>query len=93
MAARKTVDLAWLTDQVNTRLAIPDSSRYLRAPGKDRDMTPEEAARLELASLLECVLMHTGAYKGFGYQDGVVPHPEAGRAEWGDETRRIYYHS
>ncbi len=90
-APRKTVNVAFLVDQVNTRLAIPDNSLYLRAPGKDREMTPAEAFRTGAFSLLESVLHHCGQYAGFGYQENVVPDPDADQTAWGDETRRIYF--
>jgi hypothetical protein len=87
--ARRTVDVKWLTDRVNTVLATPDSTLYMKAPGKDRDMTPEEAFRAGALSVLESVLHATGNYRGFGYQEGVVPSLGG---EFGDETRRVYYY-
>lgn len=93
MTARKTIEVARLVEIVNRRLAVPDSTRYLKAPGKDRDMTPEEAARMEAASLLEEILHATGNYRGFGYQTGQITRyaAEPGeRAEITDETRRVY---
>jgi len=95
MAARKTVTVAELKEAVNRMLATPDSTLWMKAPGKDRDMTAEEAFRMGGASLLEQVLHMTGNYKGFGYQDGQVTwaggEPGSGEAQVGDETRRVYY--
>lgn len=91
MRGRKTEDIAFIRDMVNKALTVPDSSLRMRAPGKDRELTQEEAFRTGVLSVLESILHHTGQYKGFGYQDGVIPDPDASRPEWGDETRRIYY--
>jgi hypothetical protein len=94
MTARKTIDVDQVRDWVNTRLASPRSVLLLNAPGKDREMTPDEAYRLGIASLLEQILHATGNYQGFGYQQGQVTRyaTEPGeRPEITDETRRVYY--
>lgn len=94
MAARKTIPVAALRELVNKRLAIPEP--YLTAPGTDRAMTPAEAYRMALCSLLESVELDTGQYRGFGYQPGQVIRPATGPgpgedAVITDETRRVYY--
>lgn len=92
--SRKTIDVDTVRDWVNTRLATPDSTLYMKAPGKDRDMTPEEAFRMGIASLLESILHNTGNYRGFGYQDGQITRYAEGpgdRPDITDETRRVYY--
>ena len=88
---RKTVDISFLRDRVNWLLATPNSSLYMKAPGKDRELTQEEAFRMGALSVLESVLHATDNYRGFGYQENVIPDPDAGRPQWGDETRRVYY--
>lgn len=89
--SQKTVSVAFVRDRVNAALAVPNSALYMKAPGKERELNQEEAFRMGLISLLESVLRETGQYKGFGYQEGIVPDPDASRPEWGDETRRVYY--
>lgn len=80
--ARKTIPVADLVDRVNTRLATPDSTLRLA------DLTPEQAFRLGMASLLDSVLHETGNYKGFGYQ---VSELVEGQLRPGyDDTRRRY---
>lgn len=93
--ARKTYGVKALVERVNTMLATPNSTLWMKAPGKDRDLTPEEAFRMGMISVLESVLHETGNYKGFGYQTGVITwdvdvHPPV-PVSFSDETRRIYY--
>lgn len=86
---RKTFNVDELRDRVNRMLETPDSSLYLKAPGTDREMTPAEAFRMGLCSVIEGILHETGNYKGFGYH-GMIERP--GLAwEIPDETRRVYY--
>ena len=79
--ARKAVDVSWLRDKINFGLAYRD--RKLPA-----DLTPEQAYRRGMASVLELVLHETGNYKGFGYLDidFTVDPPHIP-----DESRRVYY--
>lgn len=76
--ARKTIPLASIIDQLNTRLATPDSTLHLEG------LTPEQAFRLGALSLVESVLFQHGAYKGFQYTD---------EPKGADTTRRRYYAS
>jgi hypothetical protein len=90
--SRKTIPVREILDAVNGALSTPDSSLYLKAPGKDRELTTAEALRMGHITFLEMVLLATGNYHGFGYQEGVVHDAEEGEPrEFGDETRRIYY--
>ena len=93
---RRTIDVDRIKEWVNTRLATPSSthSRYLD------NLTPEQAFRLGIASLLEQVLHHTGNYKGFGYQeseknpeyvDGITTPDANWLRDNHDDTRRHYY--
>jgi hypothetical protein len=83
---RKTVDVSQLVGWVNTRLAVPDSAH--RFDG----MSPEQAYRAGVASLLEQVLHATGNYRGFGYQQSErVPDSDYPLREGYDDTRRVYY--
>lgn len=86
---RKTVKVSELRDRVNGALLAKDSSLWLRAPGKDRELTPAEALRMGMISVLESVLHETGNYRGFGYQE--MRRTEDGEYEIADETRRVYY--
>lgn len=88
---RKTIRVADLVDRVNGILAV--KSLYLRAPGKDRDMTPDEAFRMGAASVLEHFLHATGNYRGFSYQPGQITRYAEGPGDSPDitdETRRMY---
>jgi hypothetical protein len=76
---RKTIDVDQVRDWTNTRLAAPGSFHTGLA-----DLSPEQAFRLGVASLLEQILHGTGNYAGFGYTETYV----AGQT---DETRRRYY--
>jgi hypothetical protein len=83
---RKTIDVQTLKERANTRLAYEEyeSDHWSR-------VTPQQAYREGVASLLSWVLMETGNYKGFGYvEPGGYP---IGKFEEGvtDETRRCYY--
>jgi hypothetical protein len=86
---RKTIAVEEIREMVNRWLATPNAILYLRATGGETDLTPAQAFRLGLCSLLEQVLMQTGNYHGFGYQEGVVDF-SADPPAFGDETRRIY---
>lgn len=92
--AKKTIPVGTIRARVNTMLSVPDSSLYLQAPGKDRELTPAEALRMGAISVLENVLHGTGNYHGFGYQEGQVTRLAKNpgeRTEITDETRRVYY--
>lgn len=86
---RKTVKVSDLLERVNRALQTSGSTLYLRAPGKDRELTPAEAYRMGMISVLESVLHETGNYRGFGYQE--MRRTEDGEYEIADETRRVYY--
>lgn len=93
---RKTIEIDRIRELVNRRLAIPDAQMYLKDPDimKDREMTPAQAYRMALASLLETIEMQTGTYAGYGYQPGQVTRyaTEPGDSpDITDQTRRIYY--
>lgn len=91
---RKTVNVNTVRDRVNGMLQTPDSSLYLTAPGKDRELTPAEAIRIGAIAVLESILHESGNYRGFGYQPGIVNYPDDGdpdKVTFGDETRRVYY--
>jgi hypothetical protein len=83
-ASRKTIPVADVVDAVNTRLAMPD-----RPDGPLAGMTPEEAYRVGVASLLEHILHATGNYNGFGYQDSEIAATGILREDY-DESRRVY---
>lgn len=91
MTARKTVDVADIRERVNRMLQTPDSSLWLKAPGKDRELTPAEALRMGAIGVLESILHSTGNYRGYGYQDGQITRIPGERVEVKDETRRVYY--
>jgi hypothetical protein len=91
---RKMIPVNDIREKVNRMLQTPDSTLYLKAPGKDRELTQAEALRMGVCSLLESILHETGNYKGFGYQDGMVTQlatKPGERTIVKDETRRIYY--
>lgn len=81
--ARKTVDVSELRERVNTALAKTDL--YI---SRRQDITPEQAYRLAIASILEWALHTSGNYKGFGYLD--VDHT-TDPPTIPDESRRVYY--
>jgi hypothetical protein len=91
--ARKTIEVAQILEWVNTRLEIPDSTHKVQLTWSDKPITPEQAFRLGVASLLEQILHATDTYAGFGYtktrdetvSSGVIKHVPV------DETRRNYY--
>jgi hypothetical protein len=85
---RKTIDVAQLIEWVNTRCAAPDSPHTLTMEG--RELTPEQAFRLGVASLLGQVLHATGNYKGFSYNDSELETPSKLRDGY-DGTRRKYH--
>jgi len=84
MAARKTIAVEDVRDMVNRALAFPDT--FHRVEG----MTPEQAMRIGVASLMEQILHATGNYRGFGYlvseltEDGTL-------REGHDDSRRRYF--
>lgn len=83
---RKTISVDEIRGMVNTRLGAPDEP--------DRDITPQQAYRLGVASLLEQILHQTGNYRGFGYQAGQVTHYGTSPQDPSvitDETRRVYF--
>lgn len=101
MGERRTIEVDTLVEWVNTRLAAPDSVHRI-----DPDMSPDKAFRMGVLSLLEQVLMHTGRYRGFNYNDSEFATPgqttgaSAGEMvtldrtvlrDGYDETRRHYY--
>jgi hypothetical protein len=92
MAPGTTITVARLRELANIALAVPNSSLYMKAPGKDRDLTAEEAFRMGHISVLETILRETGNFRGFTYQDGQVTWPDGpdGDAVVRDETRRVY---
>jgi hypothetical protein len=62
--SRKTIEVDVIKDWVNTRLQIPSSTHKLDG----ESLTPEQAFRLGVSSLMEQILHATGNYKGFNYQ-------------------------
>ena len=92
---RKTYAVSDLLARLNRMLTTPESSLYLKCPGKDREMTPAEAFRMGMISIVESVLHETDNYKGFGYQGDVMREVHDGPFQWEitDETRRVYYPS
>jgi hypothetical protein len=90
--SRKTIEVDVIKDWVNTRLQIPSSTHKLDG----ESLTPEQAFRLGVSSLMEQILHATGNYKGFNYQASeFVPAEEMTSDNvlrpGMDETRRIYY--
>lgn len=80
---RKTVEVKQLIEWVNTRLAVADSTSRLDG------LSPEQAYRLGVASLLEQVLHATGTYQGFSYQASELTEDYVLRDDY-DDTRRCY---
>ncbi len=77
---RKTIPIEAIKARGNHALA--NSEVYL-----PDGITPEQAWRMAIASMLEFVLFDANAYRGFGYLD-------MGRDvdfKLIDETRRVYY--
>ena len=70
MGERRTIEVDTLVEWVNTRLAAPDSVHRI-----DPDMSPDKAFRMGVLSLLEQVLMHTGRYRGFQYNESEFLDP------------------
>ena len=91
---RKTIAVDQIRAFANKKLAMPNSHSALF----DR-ITPEQAFRRGIASLLEQILHTTDNYKGFNYQDSELnpdrtfdSDSDAPTLREGyDETRRIYY--
>lgn len=91
---RKTVDVKPILERVNHMLKTPDST--LRLTGKDgADLTPEQAFRLGIASLLETILHESGNYAGYNYQPGLGITFENGAENptFVDDSRRFYYYA
>jgi hypothetical protein len=87
---RKTISVEEVKAVVNKLLSYDDP--YIKCPGKDRNLTTEEALRMGAAEILEFVLEKTGNYHGFGYQNGQMIFTDG--MEYPtviDETRRVYY--
>jgi hypothetical protein len=72
---RKTIDVQYLRDNINQRLA---------------DSTCEPEVRYGMISILENVLHETGNYKGFCYLDPIT-RQATGKMHVLDESRRYYY--
>lgn len=86
--ARKTIDIQTLTERANARLSATLHHRHI---DQLNELSPEQAFRLGVASLLEWALHETGNYHGFNYvnPDGTFVSPYvAGET---DETRRVYF--
>lgn len=77
--SRKTVKVAEVLRSANTRLGVPDMAR----PHLDK-LTPHQAFRLGVASVLEDMLHASDTYAGYGYADDTYI---AGTT---DETQRVY---
>lgn len=83
--ARKTINIQDLIVRANVRLTVTPHPNQLDG------MTPEQAFRAGVASLLEWALHETDNYHGFNYvnEDGSFVSPfVAGET---DETRRVYF--
>jgi len=83
MAARKTIAVDDVRDMVNRALTFPDSFHSVEG------MTPEQAMRTGIASLLEQILHATGNYRGFAYPATELREDGTLREDY-DGTRRIY---
>lgn len=81
MTTRKTVPIAFIVEQLNTRLATPDST--LRLDLIEGIVTPQQVFRLGALSVVETVLHKVDAYRGFQFTDGANGSL--------DDTRRRYY--
>jgi hypothetical protein len=77
---RKSIKVAEIIRWANVRLGVPDAAMPNLA-----SLTPHQAYRQGVASLLETILHHTGNYAGFGYTTGAFVAGET------DETVRGYY--
>lgn len=82
---RKTIEVNQLIEWANTVLAVPE--RRLHLDGIE--MTPEQAFRQGVASLLEQALHATGTYRGFAYQASELTEEHVLRDDY-DDTRRRY---
>jgi len=81
---RQTVPVADVITWANARIAV--DGQFAALDG----LTPDQAFRRGVASLLEQILHRTGNYAGFGYPASELAAPGELRDGY-DDTRRIYY--
>ncbi len=88
---RKTIEVNWIKERVNSTLASPGDT-YPLVEG----LTPEQAFRMGVSVVMGQILHHTGNYHGFNLQGSeFLPADEQVDRkvlrEGHDDTRRVFY--